>query len=49
LLDGDCALGEGTAPVQLLDQAVELGGAARHRLAGALACDLADALKGTVG
>jgi hypothetical protein len=35
--------------MQLLDQIVEFWWSAGNRLARPLACDLADALKGTVG
>lgn len=49
LVHGHDALGEWAIALQLVYQVVQLGRAARHRLARPLACDLADALKGTVG
>jgi hypothetical protein len=49
LVHGHGPFGEWTIPVQLLDEAVKFGRSARHRLARPLACDLADALEGTVG
>jgi hypothetical protein len=49
LVHGHDALGEWATRMQLVNQVVQFGGSSCYRLAGPLACDLADALKGTIG